>query len=202
MTATGTGTTGTGTTGTGSAGTGAAETGANEAGPETVPAAGGNRVPELPGVARATSNGGQQVVFPRREEYHEVVAAFKDAGYEMLSDLCGIDYLLDMNRPLPDEVSPERFEVVVNLLSLSGCSRARLRVQVPESDLLVDSVWDLYPGVEAMEREAYDMFGIRFAGHPDLTRILMPEDWEGHPLRKDYGVGRVPVQFKEAPGPR
>ena len=73
---------------------------------------------------------------------------------------------------------------------------------MPEADPAVDSLFDLYRGAEAMEREAYDMFGIRFAGHPDLTRILMPEDWEGHPLRKDYGVGRVPVQFKDAPGPR
>jgi NADH-quinone oxidoreductase subunit C len=73
---------------------------------------------------------------------------------------------------------------------------------VPESDPVVDSLFEVYTGTEAMEREAYDMMGIVFADHPDLTRILMPEDWEGHPLRKDYGVGRVPVQFKEAPGPR
>jgi NADH-quinone oxidoreductase subunit C len=78
----------------------------------------------------------------------------------------------------------------------------RVRVQVPDTDAVVDSLFGLYPGVEAMEREAYDLFGIVFAGHPDMTRILMPEDWEGHPLRKDYGVGRVPVQFKGAPGPR
>jgi NADH-quinone oxidoreductase subunit C len=80
--------------------------------------------------------------------------------------------------------------------------KVRIRVQVKEMHPVVDSVWDLYPGVEAMEREAFDMMGITFTGHPDLTRILMPEDWEGHPLRKDYSVGRVPVQFKEAPGPR
>ena len=78
----------------------------------------------------------------------------------------------------------------------------RIRVQVPESDPSVAALTDIYPGTDAMEREAYDMVGIIFEGHPDLTRILMPEDWEGHPLRKDYGVGRVPVQFKEAPGPR
>ena len=90
----------------------------------------------------------------------------------------------------------------MNLLSLSAKRRARVRVQVPEDDAVVPSIIDVYPGVDAMEREAFDLLGVRFAGHPDLTRILMPEDWEGHPLRKDYGVGRVPVQFKEAPGPR
>ena len=78
----------------------------------------------------------------------------------------------------------------------------RIRVQVPESDPVVPTLFDLYPGTEAMEREVFDLMGIRFAGHPDLTRILMPEDWEGHPLRKDFGVGRVPVQFKHAQGPR
>jgi NADH-quinone oxidoreductase subunit C len=69
-------------------------------------------------------------------------------------------------------------------------------VQVPESDPLLASLFDLWPGTEAMEREVFDMFGISFDGHPDLTRILMPEDWDGHPLRKDYSIGRIPVQFK------
>lgn len=69
-------------------------------------------------------------------------------------------------------------------------------MQVPESDPLLASLFDLWPGTEAMEREVFDMFGISFDGHPDLTRILMPEDWDGHPLRKDYSIGRIPVQFK------
>ena len=90
----------------------------------------------------------------------------------------------------------------MNLLSLSRKLRARIRVQLCDDDPIVDSLFDLYPGVEAMEREAFDLLGVLFRNHPDLTRILMPEEWEGHPLRKDYGVGRVPVQFKQAPGPR
>ena len=73
-----------------------------------------------------------------------------------------------------------------------------MRVQVPADDPTLPTLFDLHPGTEAMEREAYDMFGIAFTDHPDLTRILMPEDWEGHPLRKDYEVGAIPVQFKEA----
>jgi NADH-quinone oxidoreductase subunit C len=93
---------------------------------------------------------------------------------------------------------PKRFEIVVNLLSLSKRERLRVRVQVSESDPNIDSLFDLYPGTEAMEREVFDMFGISFVGHPDLTRILMPEDWQGHPLRKDYAQGRIPVQFKGA----
>jgi NADH-quinone oxidoreductase subunit C len=154
------------------------------------------------GALRAPGRPHQEVVFPTREQYVGVVGAYRDSGFEMCADLCGVDYLSHPSRRLPDGVGPERFEVVVNLLSLSQARRVRVRVQVPDSDAVVDSLFDLYAGVEAMEREVYDLFGIVFTGHPDMTRILMPEDWEGHPLRKDYGVGRVPVQFKEAPGPR
>ena len=154
------------------------------------------------GAPRGPGRPRQEVVFPTHEQYVGVVGSYHDSGFEMCADLCGVDYLTHPARHLPEGVDPERFEVVVNLLSLSLARRVRIRVQVPESDAVLPSLFDLYPGVEAMEREAYDLFGIVFAGHPDMTRILMPEDWEGHPLRKDYGVGRVPVQFKEAPGPR
>ena len=116
----------------------------------------------------------------------------------MCVDLTGVDYLEHLGRPLPEGIAAERFEVVVNLLDLHARRRLRLRVQVPESEPTLPSLFDLYPGSEAMERETFDMFGITFDGHPDLTRILMPEDWIGHPLRKDYDVGRIPVQFKEA----
>ena len=78
--------------------------------------------------------------------------------------------------------------------------RVRIRVQVPEADPAVDSITDVYPGADAMEREAYDLIGILFDGHPDLTRILMPEDWEGHPLRKDYGVGPGPGAVQGSAG--
>lgn len=162
----------------------------------------GPAVPALPDVPRAPGRHTGEVAFPPRERYHDLVAAYRADGFEMLADLCAVDYLSHPGRDLPPGVEPERFEVVVNLLSLSQRRRVRVRVQVPEADPAVPSVVDLYPGADAMEREAFDLMGIRFAGHPDLTRILMPEDWEGHPLRKDYGVGRVPVQFKGAPGPR
>ena len=156
----------------------------------------------LPDVPRLPDRSVSQLAFPHRETYAQMVEAFRDAGFETCSDLCAVDYLTHPGRTLPEGVKAERFEVVVNLLSLSMRQRVRIRVQVPENDPVVPTLTDIYSGTEAMEREAYDMVGIIFEGHPDLTRILMPDDWEGHPLRKYYGVGRVPVQFKEAPGPR
>jgi NADH-quinone oxidoreductase subunit C len=142
---------------------------------------------------------GQVVVHPTREQYLDLVKALADDGYVLLVDLCGVDYLEYLHRPLPDGVVAERFEVVVNLVDLINRRRIRVRAQVPESNPTLPSLFDLHPGAEAHERETYDMFGITFTDHPDMTRILMPEDWIGHPLRKDYVVGKIPVQFKGAP---
>jgi NADH-quinone oxidoreductase subunit C len=145
---------------------------------------------------------GDEVYFPAREHYVEVASALYAAGFVMCADLCAVDYLTHPHRALPDGVEPERFELVVVLRSLEPPRTVRLRVMIPEDDATCPTLFGLYPGTENMEREVYDMFGVSFSGHPDPTRILMPEDWEGHPLRRDYGVGRVPVQFKDAPGPR
>jgi NADH-quinone oxidoreductase subunit C len=142
---------------------------------------------------------GQVVVHPTRDQYLDLVKALADDGYAMVVDLCGVDYLEYMERPLPEGITAERFEVVVNLLDITHRRRIRLRVQVPEADATLPSLFDLHPGAEAHERETYDMFGVWFTDHPDMTRILMPEDWIGHPLRKDYAVGEIPVQFKGAP---
>ena len=148
--------------------------------------------------APLTESRGQRVVHPSRSQYVALLKKLLDDGYVMCSDLTAVDYLTHPGRPLPDGVSAERFEVVLNLTSITTRDRIRVRVQVPEADATIASVFDLWPGTEAFEREVFDMFGIRFDGHPDLTRILMPEDWDGHPLRKDYEVGRIPVQFKGA----
>jgi NADH-quinone oxidoreductase subunit C len=134
------------------------------------------------------------------DEYGDTVRQLHTDGYVMCVDVTAVDYLHEPDRPLPADVTPERFELVVNLLDMAGARRVRLRVQVPADEPVVPTLWDLYPGTEALEREVFDMFGIVFEGHPDPTRILMPEDWEGHPLRKDYAVGRIPVQFKAVEG--
>jgi len=141
---------------------------------------------------------GQNVLHVGVDEYLELVAALRDEGFGQVVDLCGADYL-DTPRPaVPASVATERFEVVVNMLSHTKRERIRVRAQVADGASIA-SLFDLFPGTEAMEREAFDMFGIGFDGHPDLSRILMPEAWNGYPLRKDFDVGRIPVQFKNAP---
>lgn len=140
---------------------------------------------------------GQAVLYATPERWVELVRWLRDEqGFESLLDLCGVDHLLNARRPVPAGVAPQRFEVVVNLLSRSRQRRLRLICQVPGADPVVPSLVDLHPGADWAERETYDLFGIRFEGHPDLTRILLPEDWEGWPLRKDDPTARVPVQFK------
>ena len=148
--------------------------------------------------APVSESRGQRVVHPDRSQYIALLKKLLDDGYVMCSDLTAVDYLTHPGRVLPAGVAAERFELVLNLTSITTRDRIRVRVQIPEGDAVVASAFDLWPGTEAMEREVFDMFGIRFDGHPDLTRILMPEDWDGHPLRKDYEIGRIPVQFKGA----
>jgi NADH-quinone oxidoreductase subunit C len=170
------------------------DTTASEAAPAAAPE------PERLHGCLVSSSRGQRVVHVDRVGYLALLKALVADGYHLCADLCAVDYLTHPGRALPDGIAPERFEVVLNLLSIEKAERLRVRVQVPESDPSLATAFDVWPGTEAMEREAFDMFGIRFDGHPDLTRILMPEDWDGHPLRKDYGVGRIPVQFKAVEG--
>ncbi|MSO87763.1 MAG: NADH-quinone oxidoreductase subunit C [Acidimicrobiia bacterium] len=135
-----------------------------------------------------------------RADLAAVVRLLRDEdGFNMCLDVTAVDYLTyEPDRALPPGVTPERFEVVVTLMSHSERGRLRLRVQVPGDDPTCPSLFDVHPGSEASEREVFDLFGVIFEGHPDLTRILMPEDWDGHPLRKDHAMGRIPVQFKGA----
>jgi NADH-quinone oxidoreductase subunit C len=142
---------------------------------------------------------GDLVLHPSRDELIATVQALRSDGYLMCIDVCGVDYLTHPGRSLPATVAPERFEVVVSLLDQSAKRRARLRVQVPADEPTCPSLFSIHPGTEAPEREVFDMFGITFEDHPDMTRILMPEEWIGHPLRKDYAIGKIPVQFKGAP---
>lgn len=102
--------------------------------------------------------------------------------YDFLADLCGVDW---RGKREP------RFEVVYNLYSIPRADRIRVKIRVPEEEE-VPSVTGVWPTANWHEREVFDMFGLRFTGHPDLQRILMPEDWEGYPLRKDYPVEEMP----------
>jgi NADH/F420H2 dehydrogenase subunit C len=147
---------------------------------------------------------GQPVVYVAREAFAHVATFLRDEQqFTTCVDVTAVDHLLDGSRWRPPGVEPlERFEVVANFLSHARNRRIRVICQVPAADPTVPSLTPVYPGCNFPEREAYDMFGIVFEGHPDLTRILMPDDWDGHPLRKDFPVARVPVTFKGDPAPR
>lgn len=146
-----------------------------------------------------TSSNGERVIHPSRDDWYQVAAALLDDGWTMCSDLTAVDFsAYAPDRNLPSDVTPERFEVVASFLSFKLRDRIRARIQVPSDDPSIPSIYPLYPGSDFAEREVYDLFGITFDGHPDLSRIMMPETWEGHPLRKDYETGSIPVQFKNS----
>lgn len=147
--------------------------------------------------------GDMEVLYPSADQWLETAAAVLDDGFVMCVDVTAVDYLsYSGRRSLPTGVAPERFEVSASFLSLERRQRIRVKAQVAAGNAEIASLSGLFPGADFMEREAFDMFGILFTDHPDLSRILMPEDWEGYPLRKDYDTGAIPVQFKGAPGAR
>ena len=111
-----------------------------------------------------------------------------EACFDHITDICSADY--------PD--SPERFEIIYQLLSLPHSQRIRLKARVPEDNPTIDSVTSVWRGAEFLEREVFDMMGIQFTGHPDLRRILLPEDFtEGYPLRKDFPLEGKPSDMPD-----
>ncbi len=112
----------------------------------------------------------------------------EDHRYELLLGVSGVDF--------PEQ--PERLHVAYHLLSMTYRRRLRLETAVSEASPHVETVTGVYPTADFHERETWDMFGVQFDGHPHLTRILMPDDWDGHPQRKDYPLGGVPVEYKGA----
>ncbi len=106
-----------------------------------------------------------------------------DLDFDFLSDITAVDHLAHDRKP--------RFDVLYNLYSISNKHRLRIKCQIDEPDPKIDSVVMIWQTADFLERETYDMFGIVFEGHPNLTRILMPDDWQGFPLRKDFPLGGV-----------
>lgn len=131
---------------------------------------------------------GETTIVVKKENIVAICSFLKtELGYNFLSDLCGVDYLGQ---------SP-RFMVVYNMYNLATKDRLRIKVPVEEADPRVDTVSGVWGTANWHERECWDLMGIAFNNHPDLRRILLPADWEGHPLRKDYpvqGPDREPYQ--------
>ncbi len=113
-----------------------------------------------------------------RENIIAACQAVQQAGYNFLEDVTAVDWL-------PSE---PRFQITYHILSMSMKQRVRLVVRLDSNGAAIDSITPVWPSANFYEREVFDLFGVHFGGHPNLKRIMMPEDWQGHPLRKDYPV--------------
>ncbi|GHF72294.1 NADH-quinone oxidoreductase subunit C [Amycolatopsis bartoniae] len=143
-------------------------------------------------VQQVTVDRGEITLYIDRRHLLEACRILRDdAGlrFELCSSVSGVDYGPDV---------PQRLHSVYHLTSMTYRRRIRLEVTVDVNDPHLPSVVEVYPTADWQEREAYDMFGIVYDGHPSLTRILMPDDWDGHPQRKDYPLGGIPVEYKGA----
>jgi NADH-quinone oxidoreductase subunit C len=132
-------------------------------------------------VAGAKFDRGETSIYIERSALREACVLLRDdpkCAFNFLSDVTCVDW----------HPSEPRFEVVYQLLSIPKKERVRLKVRLEGSSPVVESVTSVWPAANYFEREVFDLFGVRFNGHPYLRRLLMPEDWEGHPLRKDYPV--------------
>ncbi len=136
---------------------------------------------------------GELTLSARKEHISEICLELRDNTdllFDFLSDITAMDFLNINPKPrCESDQSQARFEVVYHLYSIPRKHRVRLRCPVDEKDCRIDSVVDVWSGAEWNERECYDFFGIEFVGNPDLRRILMADDWEGWPLRKDFPLG-------------
>lgn len=141
-------------------------------------------------IEQVTIAAGEMTMYVQRAQLVGLLQLLRDDDalhFELMSSLSGVDYGVDV---------PRRLHVVYELLSIMYRRRVRLEVAVDVDDATVPSAVAVYPTADWHEREVYDMFGVVFAGHPGLSRILMPDDWVGHPQRKDYPLGGIPVEYK------
>ena len=126
------------------------------------------------------------------DRVRDVLSTLKADGYRLLVFLTCVDHLIDSSREFAG-----RYEIVYQLRDLEKPVNIRVRAFIDGDPPRIDSVHDIFPPANWDERETYDLFGVVFTGHPGLTRILMPDDWVGHPLRRDYPVGGEVVEFSE-----
>jgi NADH-quinone oxidoreductase subunit C len=145
------------------------------------------------GVEMVVVDRGELTIHVRRDQLLELVRPLRDDArlrFEICTGVSGVHW--------PEQTGSE-LHAVYHFLSIThGMRRVRFEVTAPESDARIPSIVTVYPATDWHEREVFDMFGIDFEGHPGLTRILMPDDWPGHPQRKDYPLGGIPVEYKGA----